>query len=73
MRHYRSLNELQLENSWLTIGSFDGVHLGHQALVQDIVSKAKKSSAPSVVVTFHPHPASVLRGRSGQFYLPSPE
>lgn len=73
MRHYRSIEELHLEDTWITIGSFDGVHLGHQSLVKHVISKARKASVPSVVLTFHPHPASVLRGRIGQFYLTSPE
>jgi riboflavin kinase/FMN adenylyltransferase len=73
MRHYRSLKELQLKDTWLTIGSFDGVHLGHQALAHHVISKAQESSVPSVVLTFHPHPASVLRNRSGQYYLTTPE
>jgi len=73
MRYYRSLSQLHLKDTWLTIGSFDGVHLGHQALAHHIISKAHASSVPSVVLTFHPHPASVLRNRSGQYYLTTPE
>ena len=73
MRHYRSISQLQLKDTWLTIGSFDGVHLGHQALAHHTISKARASSVPSVVLTFHPHPASVLRGRSGQYYLTTPD
>jgi riboflavin kinase/FMN adenylyltransferase len=73
MRHYRSLSQLQLKDTWLTIGSFDGVHLGHQALARHIISQAQASSAPSVVLTFHPHPASVVRNRKGRYYLTTPE
>jgi riboflavin kinase / FMN adenylyltransferase len=40
----------------MTIGNFDGVHLGHQALVKRVMEEAKERGAPSVVVTFEPHP-----------------
>lgn len=44
----------------LTVGTFDGVHLGHQALVRNVVARARKKSAPAVVVTFDPHPREVI-------------
>ena len=44
-----------------TIGVFDGVHLGHQALLRETVSLAKKLKAQPQVLTFHDHPAHVLR------------
>jgi riboflavin kinase / FMN adenylyltransferase len=47
--------------SVLTIGSFDGVHLGHQHLVDSVIAAAKAREAASVVVTLHPHPKLVLR------------
>ncbi|HTJ96448.1 MAG TPA: bifunctional riboflavin kinase/FAD synthetase [Rhodocyclaceae bacterium] len=40
----------------LTIGNFDGVHLGHRAMLERLVAKAKKVSMPSAVLTFEPHP-----------------
>lgn len=46
----------------LTIGMFDGVHRGHQRVLQALVRAATKSAAEPVVVTFDPHPAQVLRG-----------
>lgn len=46
----------------LTIGNFDGVHLGHQALLKTVVSEAKKRRVPSVVMTFEPHPFEFFRG-----------
>lgn len=45
----------------LTIGSFDGVHLGHQHLIDSVSSSAKKRNAASMLVTLHPHPKLVLR------------
>ncbi len=45
----------------VTVGNFDGVHRGHQEMLGDVVRRAKALSAPSVVVTFDPHPLKVLR------------
>ena len=73
MRHIHDLNEVKLTGSWLTIGSFDGVHLGHQQIIRSLVDGAKKAGVPSVVVTFFPHPQFVLRGESRPYYLTLPE
>ncbi|MBL6980778.1 MAG: bifunctional riboflavin kinase/FAD synthetase [Anaerolineales bacterium] len=73
MQHYWSLEDVQLEDTWLTIGSFDGVHLGHQRVVRELVAGAHEVSAPVVVLTFYPHPATVLRGYDYPFYLTTPE
>ncbi|MDH4225431.1 MAG: bifunctional riboflavin kinase/FAD synthetase [Deltaproteobacteria bacterium] len=48
--------------SVVTIGSFDGVHLGHQALIRHVVSQAQRRLFSSDLVTFDPHPQTVLRG-----------
>ncbi len=61
------------KGAWLSIGTFDGVHLGHQALVRRLVLTAHADHAPAVLVTFFPHPAVVLRGQRGPYYLTSPE
>ena len=44
----------------VTVGNFDGVHLGHQAMLRDVADRARAAGAPSVVVTFDPHPLKVL-------------
>jgi len=46
--------------SVVTVGSFDGVHLGHQAIIAHLVARAAKRGAAAVLVTFEPHPGSVL-------------
>lgn len=69
MQHFLSLDDIQLQNAWLTIGSFDGVHLGHQKIVRELASGAHKEGAPAVVLTFYPHPASILRNFNYPFYL----
>jgi len=73
MLHHTSLQDLHLQGAWLTIGSFDGVHKGHQAILRKLVAGAHAAGAPAAVLTFYPHPSIVLRGRSGPFYLTSPE
>ncbi len=62
MQHYHSLEEVNLRNSWLTIGVFDGVHRGHQEIIRKLTTGAHTNDAPAVVLTFDPHPASVLSG-----------
>jgi riboflavin kinase / FMN adenylyltransferase len=45
----------------LTIGNFDGVHVGHQTLVEEAVAQARADACRSIAVTFDPHPAQLLR------------
>lgn len=71
--HLLSLADAALQNAWLTIGTFDGVHIGHQEIVRGLVAGAHAEGAPAVVLTFHPHPAVVVRGRKGAFYLTLPD
>ena len=73
MQHFWSLDDLYLDCAWLTIGSFDGVHLGHQAIIRELVSGAKPEHAQTALLTFHPHPAVVLNKRKAANYLTSPE
>ena len=63
MAHYRSLEEVSIQNAWLTIGVFDGVHRGHQQIIHKLVQQAHAHGQPAVVLTFAPHPAAVLGGR----------
>jgi riboflavin kinase/FMN adenylyltransferase len=44
----------------VTVGNFDGVHLGHQAMLREVVSRAREAGVPSILVTFDPHPLKVL-------------
>ena len=43
-----------------TIGNFDGMHVGHQAIVRGVVARARQLKCPATVITFHPHPLSVV-------------
>ena len=51
----------QLRHGAVTIGNFDGVHLGHAGIVERLAAKAREIGGPAVVLTFDPHPARVLR------------
>ena len=73
MFHYPSLDNLNLQNAWLTIGIFDGVHRGHQEILHQLVSGAHSTGVPAVVLTFSPHPAVVLGGKIDFKYLTTPE
>ncbi len=72
MNHAHSLNELHLQNSWLTVGVFDGVHRGHQQIIKKLTAGAHKVNTPAVVLTFWPHPATVL-GRGEVKCLTTPD
>lgn len=73
MRHFQSLEGVQLQDTWLTIGTFDGVHRGHQEIVRSLVSKAHADGSEAVVLTFYPHPAVVIGKRQNPSYLTTPE
>lgn len=55
--HLSSRNNI---HSVITLGNFDGLHLGHQKLINMVISDAHQRGAQSVVFTFHPHPLKVL-------------
>ena len=49
------------EKTYVTIGTFDGVHFGHQKIIEKLVLEAKKANKKSVLLTFFPHPRMVLQ------------
>ena len=49
------------EKTVVTIGTFDGVHIGHQKIIEQVVSSAKKEGKKAVLLTFFPHPRMVLQ------------
>jgi riboflavin kinase/FMN adenylyltransferase len=61
------------ERSVVTIGAYDGLHLGHRAVIDAVVAEARRSGDRSVVVTFDRHPASVVRPESAPRLLTTPE
>ena len=70
MRTYHDLPDPPFTTpSNLTIGNFDGVHLGHQALIAALIADARASGRQAGLLTFHPHPAAVLRPDADHQYL----
>ena len=61
------------ERAVITIGAYDGLHLGHRAVIDKVVTEARSSGDRSVVVTFGRHPASVVRPGSAPLLLTTPE
>ncbi len=61
MRVFQDFNELKaIPNPVLTIGTFDGVHIGHQKIIEQLNQEAEKIGGESVLFTFYPHPRMVL-------------
>lgn len=70
MQRIDALDSFTLDRpSMVTVGMFDGVHLGHQHLIRQLVAQARASKRAAVVISFFPHPDVVLRGITGRYYL----
>ena len=63
MEIYRELEAIlkPFPGACVTIGNFDGVHLGHQMLFKEVADRAYKAGGTSIAITFNPHPLQVLR------------
>ncbi len=58
--HY-SIDQLPFfKNAVITIGTFDGVHLGHRQIIDSLKEEAIKAGGESVIITFHPHPRKIV-------------
>jgi riboflavin kinase/FMN adenylyltransferase len=62
MKVHHGYKNLSFRNPVITMGVFDGVHLGHRMLLRRVVEEAEKSGSDAVAVTFDPHPRIVLTG-----------
>lgn len=61
MQVHRDLNRLpEFERAVVTIGTFDGVHTGHLQIIRQMKEEARRIGGESVIITFHPHPRSVI-------------
>lgn len=61
MKIYNNLSDFKkLDNAIVTIGTFDGVHFGHQKIIKQLVQKAKADNGESVILTFFPHPRMII-------------
>lgn len=57
------------KNAVVTIGTFDGVHKGHQQIIELMKTEAAAVNGETVIITFHPHPRQVIGSKSGPLYL----
>ena len=75
MRVIKDLSQLDepLVRTVLTIGNFDGIHLGHREIFRRVVNKANELDGTSVVVTFEPHPLRLLAPQKAPLRLNTPE
>jgi len=71
MKVIRSLEKIpdEFRDAFVTIGNFDGVHLGHVPILRKLIEEAHKENRKAVVITFDPHPKKVLRPDIRPFYL----
>jgi len=66
---YRDINNFKAKNPVVTIGTFDGVHLGHQKVIERLKAYAQKYNGESVIFTFYPHPRLVTAPNEGNLRL----
>ena len=64
MKTFSNIKEYNNKKSVVTIGTFDGVHIGHKKILERIIFNAKELNCESVVLTFFPHPRMVLQDNS---------
>lgn len=67
--HHRTDNLPAFRNAVITIGTFDGVHKGHQLIIDQLKQEATTIDGETVIITFHPHPRKIISGKSGKLYL----
>ena len=63
--HYGFESYKNIKNPIVTVGTFDGIHFGHQKIIQRLQNIAKKNNGESVLLTFDPHPRKVLLNDQG--------
>lgn len=70
MNVHKNLNKLpDFKNSVITIGSFDGVHKGHQKIIKRINELAAEIKSESIIITFYPHPRQVIYPKDNSLVL----
>jgi riboflavin kinase / FMN adenylyltransferase len=73
MQRIYAIDEAALRGAYLAVGSFDGVHRGHRCLLEKMIAAAREDGAPSVVLTFFPHPRTVLGSSPFRYLAPLEE
>lgn len=70
MKIVRSLDEIAVDpKTVVTVGTFDGVHLAHREIIREVVNRAKMMEGRSVIITFDPHPKTVVSPVLGELNL----
>jgi riboflavin kinase/FMN adenylyltransferase len=70
MQVHRNSGELPVfRNAIVTIGTFDGVHLGHQKIIRQLKEEAIRTNGETVIITFHPHPRKIVSSVPGDIKL----
>lgn len=59
----------ELQAGFVTIGNFDGIHLGHRQLLANLVWEAHREGTKAIVITFDPHPKMLIHPERRPFYL----
>jgi riboflavin kinase/FMN adenylyltransferase len=68
--HYQESGTLPIfKNAVITIGTFDGVHLGHRQIINQITAEAKLIGGESVIISFYPHPRSIIASTKSEVKL----
>jgi riboflavin kinase / FMN adenylyltransferase len=69
-KDFRNIEDQILKKSAITIGNFDGCHLGHQELIKETLNISKENNLCSVVITFDPHPATAMETANKELLTP---
>ncbi|MFZ1527258.1 MAG: bifunctional riboflavin kinase/FAD synthetase [Ferruginibacter sp.] len=70
MQVYTNVQELpKFKKAVVTIGTFDGVHLGHVKIIQQLLAEARAIGGTAVLITFFPHPKQVVRSNKNRLYM----
>ena len=73
MRIYQDLSEVtHNKNSVVTLGTFDGIHLGHRRIIEEVVKKAALLGGRSFLITFYPHPRKIISRENNIELLSTP-
>ena len=69
LAHWKEIPQGWLPYSVVTLGNFDGVHLGHQEIFRRVLARSRELGFPSVALSFYPHPLKILRPQDAPLML----